>query len=170
MYENRTCCFFGHRKINKTVELTTKLTAIIKNLIENNGVDTFLFGSKSEFDKLCLEAVTEQKEFYPYIKRIYVRAEYQYISDSYKKYLLENYDDTYYPKQIENSGKASYIKRNREMINESMFCVVYYDKNYVPPRRKKSVSDLSDYQPGSGTAIAYEYAEKKEKIIINVFE
>ena len=170
MYENHTCCFFGHRKINKTSELITKLTETIKNLIENKGVDTFLFGSKSEFDKLCLEVVTEQKKKNPYIKRIYVRAEYQYISESYKKYLLKNYDDTYYPKQIENSGKASYVERNQEMINKSRFCVVYYDRNYVPPKRKKSMADLCDYQPKSGTAIAYEYAVKKDKMIINVFE
>ena len=62
-----------------------------------------------------------------------------------------------------------YVERNREMINKSKFCIVYYDENYAPPRRRKSRYDLFDYQPKSGTKLAYDYAVKKEKEIINVF-
>ena len=58
----------------------------------------------------------------------------------------------------------------RKMINKSKFCVVYYDEKYLPPRRKNSRRDLFDYQPRSGTAVAYGYAVKKKKEIINVFE
>ena len=91
-----TCCFFGHRTINESEELKTKLYDMIEKLIIHENVDTFLFGSKSRFDSLCLEIVTKIKEKYPHIKRIYVRAEYPIISNSYKTYLLEIYDDTYY--------------------------------------------------------------------------
>ena len=80
--------------------------------------------------------VTELKEKHPHIKRIYVRAAYQYIDDSYKNYLLESYDDTYYPLHIENAGKASYVERNQEMIDKSKYCVIYYDENYLPKRQK----------------------------------
>ncbi len=86
-------------------------TTII-DLIVNKGVFNFLFGSRSEFDDLCYEVVCELKKEYPYIRRIYVRAEYPYIDDDYKAYLLERYDDTYYPKHIENSGKSAYVERN----------------------------------------------------------
>ena len=75
MKEN-TCCFFGHRKIEDSSELRTKLYDTIEKLIVNENIATFLFGSKSEFDALCHEAVTELKEKYPHIKRVYVRAEY----------------------------------------------------------------------------------------------
>ena len=163
-----TCCFFGHRKIDETEELKNALYGIIEDLIINEKVDTFLFGSKSEFDKQCLKIVTALKEKYPHIKRIYVRAEYQYINDSYRNYLLESYEDTYYPHHIERSGKAAYVERNCEMINNSKFCVVYYDENYLPPRRRNSKRALVDYQPKSGTKIAYEYAIKKGLNIINV--
>jgi len=162
-----TCCFFGHRKIDETEELKNNLNKIIENLIVNEKVNTFLFGSKSEFDRLCLKIVTELKEKYPHIKRIYVRAEYQHINKQYLNYLSESYEDTYYPEQIVNSGRASYAERNQEMINKSKFCVIYYDKNYLPPRRKNSKQDLADYQPKSGTAIAYNYAVKKKREIIN---
>ena len=53
------------------------------------------------------------------------------------------------------------------MIDDSDICVVYYDENYLPLRRKNSPRDISDYQPKSGTRIAYEYAIKKEKRVIN---
>ena len=68
-----TCCFFGHRKIDEMAELKNKLYEIIENLIVNERIDTFLFGSKSAFDDLCHKITTELKEKYPHIKRIYVR-------------------------------------------------------------------------------------------------
>lgn len=166
MEEKKTCCFFGHRKIVAVDGLREKLYEIIENLIIYKYVDTFLFGSKSDFDKLCLAAVTELKEKYPHICRVYIRAEYQHINDDYKAYLLQNYDDTYYPEQISGSGRAAYVERNQIMIDRSDICIVYYNENYLPPERKNSRRDISTYQPKSGTRIAYEYAQKKKKVVI----
>ena len=152
----KTCCFFGHRMINETEELKSKLFEIIEKLIVKNSVDTFLFGSKSRFNSLCQETVTEIKQKYPHIKRVYVRAEFPYISDDYKRYLLENYEDTYFPEKIINSGKAAYIERNCEMIDKSRYCIVYYDEKVAPTTRK------------SGTKIALDYAIRHKKEIINL--
>lgn len=147
-------CFFGHRTINETEELKSKLTKIIEKLIVDQKVDTFLFGSKSQFDSLCLEIVTKIKEKHPNIKRIYVRAEYPYIDDNYKAFVLKSYDDTYYPEKIINSGRAAYVERNYEMVNKSHFCIVYYDEQNVLTTRK------------SGTKIALDYALKQKKKIL----
>ena len=166
--KEKTCCFFGHRKIDETAELKDNLCGIIENLIVNKKVDTFFFGSKSEFDDLCHKTVTELKEKYSYIKRIYVRSAFQHIPDWYEDSLLKHYEGTYFPEHMENAGRASYVERNQEMINHSKFCVVYYDENYLPPRRKNGKRDLFDYQPKSGTAVAYDYAVKKKKEIINL--
>ena len=154
MLIENTCCFFGHRTINETEELKAKLYKTIENLIVNENVDTFLFGSKSRFDSLCLELVTKLKEKYPHIKRIYVRAEFPIISDEYKAYLLKNYEDTYYPENLICAGKAVYVERNIEMINRSLFCIVYYDESNTPTTRK------------SGTKIALAYAIKHQKTIL----
>ena len=167
--KDKTCCFFGHRKIDETEELKNKLSEIIENLIVNENVDTFLFGSKSQFDDLCHKITTELKEKYPHIKRIYVRSAYRYIPDWYEESLLENNEGTYFPEHMGNAGKASYVERNQEMINKSDFCVVYYDENYAPPRRRNSKRDLLDYQPKSGTKVALDYAMKKGICIKNVF-
>ena len=156
MNKQHTCCVFGHRTITETEELHTRLYDIIEKMILRENVDTFLFGSKSRFNDFCFDCVTRIKEKYPHIKRIYVRAEYPYISEHYKNYLLENYEDTYYPEKIIGSGRAVYIKRNYEMINNSHFCIVYYDDKNVPDNRK------------SGTKIALDYAVKKGKHIIKL--
>ena len=161
MQKEQTCCFFGHRKIKETDELKIKLHNAVENLIVNHSVNTFLFDSKSEFDELCHKIVTELKEKYPQIQRVYVRAEYPFVTDSYKKYLLEMYEDTYYPEKIKNAGKSVYVERNSEMVDKSGFCIIYYNEKYAPPKRKNSKRDLTEYQPNSGTKIAYEYAVKK---------
>ncbi len=152
----RTCCFIGHRTINETEELKERLCEIIEKLIVENSVDTFLFGSKSRLNERCLELVTDIKEKYPHIRRVYVRAEYPYISDEYKNYLLEHYEDTYYPERIIGSGRATYVERNCEMIKNSRFCIVCYDGQNAPTTRK------------SGTKIALDYAIKQGREIINV--
>ena len=155
--KNSTCCFVGHRTINETKELKNHLYNEIEALITEKNVYIFLFGSRSEFNTLCYETVSKLKKKYPYIKRIYVRAEYPYIRDSYKKYLLQKYEDTYFPEEILNAGKLRYIKRNAEMIDKSSFGIFYYDKNYLPEKTN------------SGTKIAYNYALKNEMTIINMF-
>ncbi|MBQ8696947.1 MAG: DUF1273 family protein [Clostridia bacterium] len=132
-----------------------KLTETVEKLITDENVDTFLFGSKSRFDSLCLELVTELKEKYPHVKRIYVRAEFPVISDEYKAYLLKSYDDTYYPERIKGSGRLAYVERNCEMIVKSRFCIVYYDDSYAPTDRQ------------SGTKLALDYAVKQGRDIIN---
>ena len=151
-----TCCFFGHRNITETEEVKAKLNAIVEKLIVERQVDTFLFGSKSSFNSLCRETVNKLKEKYPHIKRVYVRAEYPHISEDYKEYLLESYEDTYYPKKILNSGRAVYVLRNYDMIDQSYYCVVYYNELNVSTSHK------------SGTKIALDYAIKKCKNIIRV--
>lgn len=115
----RTCCFLGHREICETEDLKEQLFRGIEQLVVEKNVDTFLFGSKSQFNQLCYDLITKLKETYPYIQRIYVRAEFPTITDSYRKYLLERYEDTYYPQDIVGAGKAVYVKRNKIMIEKN---------------------------------------------------
>ena len=152
---NNTCCFFGHREINETEELKAVITETVERLITEEKADTFLFGSKSRFDSLCLEILTLLKEKYPHIKRVYVRAEFPDITEDYMAYLMTLYDDTYYPENLRGAGRTSYVKRNREMIDRSRFCVIYFNEGNAPSTRK------------SGTELALNYAVKKKREIIN---
>lgn len=125
--------FIGHRKIQNSELLTEQIKQTVLNLIDEKQVDTFLFGSRSAFDDLCLETVTEIKKLRPHIKRIYVRAAYPYIDSAYEAYLLKFYDATYIPDKIENAGKAAYVEHNEYMIDKADVCIFYYNENYQPP-------------------------------------
>ena len=153
MMQNKSCCFFGHREINETDELRERVTAVIERLIKEDNVDTFLFGSKSRFDSLSLELVTELKQKYPHIRRIYVRAEFPVISDRYMEYLLNYYDETYYPEKINCSGRAAYVERNCEMIDKSRFCVIHYNESEAPVYRKSGTKKALDYATVKGRKI-----------------
>jgi len=153
-----TVAFIGHRKIENTAELKEQLQKTIEEVMIREGADTFLFGSRSEFDKLCYEVVTKLKERYFHIRRVYVRAEYEVISESYNKFLLSSYEETFYPDQVHGAGALSYIKRNQVMIDRSDLLIVYYNEHYKPKTSKKS-----------GTKIAVEYAQRMTKRFINLY-
>jgi len=162
-------CFIGHRSIEKSQKLKCLLRKTVLELI-NKGVKRFLFGSMSEFDNLSWEIVTELKRTYPDIERVYVRSSYQYIDKSYEEYLLNSYEETYFPLKIEKAGKYSYVERNYEMIDNSTYCVFYYNENYMPTLNCQIKKNMSISQKrNSGTKIAYNYAVKKKKKIINLY-
>lgn len=173
MEKHKVCSFFGHRKIEETKELKIRLQSVIVNLIENEDVKVFLFGSKSDFDFLCHDIVTELKKAYPHIQRFAytcksekctLESERAYWEEIYSFFKKRPVTLLGVEKEIEHktkysAGRASYVERNQAMINDSDFCVFYYNKNYIPTTKSKS-----------GTKIAYEYAIRKKKKIINLFK
>lgn len=160
------CCFIGHRFIDITEELEHKLKTLMVYFITVKQVKIFLFGSKSEFNDFALKLILELKKQYKFIRIVYVRAEYPNITDEYKSYLLKTYDDTVYPTFLSNAGKAAYIERNKFMIEKSNYCVFFYNENYVP--KKKSYRKTMSLK--SGTQIAFDYALKCKKVVINLFQ
>lgn len=157
--------FIGHRTIKYSIELETALKESILSLIMS-GAKTFLFGSKSDFDTLALKVVSELKKEYPYIKRVYVRAEYPTLSELNKKILMKNYEQTIYPEKVRDAGRGCYIERNKYMIDHSDLCIFYYEEDYELP--KKQIGTKS-YVRRSGTALMIEYAKANNKkyIVIN---
>ena len=173
METHKACSFFGHRDVKETANLKARLKSVIVKLIESENVNVFLFGSRSTFDLLCHNIVTNLKTRYPQIqRRAYTcrsetctlekeRAYWEEIYSHVKKHpvTLLGVEEEIEHKTKWTSGKAQYVERNQAMINDSDFCVFYYDKNYVPLSKSKS-----------GTKIAYEYALRKKKNIINLFK
>ena len=177
-----SCCFIGHRKVNCSEDLRQKVSEIVESLFVKNNVTRFLFGSRSEFNTLCLDIVSELKKKHPTIIRIDYstghelamletdRKSWEKIfsliptKDSKRLYVVEEIIH----KTRYDSGRASYVERNQEMIDDSDYCIFYYDQNYLPPPRRLKGA-MTTYQTKSGTRIAYEYAKRKKKHIINVF-
>lgn len=180
--KNKTCCFIGHREIKITEELKKEICGYIENLIVKENVKVFLFGSKSEFDYLCLKIVTELKEKYKDIKRVEYTCKSENVileserekweriySDLEKRevYLL-GVEEEYEHERKYTAGKAAYVERNEAMIDDSDYCIFYYNENYVPLQSKDK--GIISSRPKSGTAIAYKYAKRKKKIIKNFYK
>ena len=187
--EGKVCCFIGHRKIERTDEMVERLKDIINDLIFNKGVKTFLFGSRSQFDDLCHEIVTELQKKNPQIKRIMYTCRSEYavkkeekedLEKSWSNLLkrdvkLKDYDGEMMSERLLLAGKASYVERNQDMIDTSDYCVFYYNSEYQPPKRKYSKRDVSEYQAKSGTELAFDYANQRKRSgkdisVINIFE
>ena len=134
----KTCSFFGHRDIKQTEELKQQVRKTVERLIVAERVDTFLFGSRSNFDELCHIVVSELKEKYPYIRRIAYLCKHETaclvgagtsltkkIKDiTGRDELVLEYEEIEKPDRVVSAGKAAYLERNQEMIDISDFCVL----------------------------------------------
>ena len=150
--------FIGHRSIKNIESVKERLTECLNALI-GEGVDTFLFGSVGDFNWLCYEVVSELKERYQHIRRVYVRAEYDVVSEDYVEYLYSHYEDSFFPGKVLKAGARSYVVRNQVMIEKCDVLVTNCDVNYKAPRNTKS-----------GTIMAVAYAMRKKKRVINLFD
>ena len=166
----KACSFFGHRDTLQTEQLKQKVKETVERLIVEEGVDTFLFGSRSNFDELCHIVVTELKEKYPYIQRIAYLCKHESgcLAGEGKKeqcrikeltgreVYVPEYEDIKKSSRVNSAGRASYVERNYWMIGDSDFTIISIKKNYL---FGKSIS---------GTALVYKDALKKNVIILEV--
>ena len=75
----------------------------------------------------------------------------------------KDFDGSMMSDRLWSAGKASYVERNQDMINASDYCVFYYNPQYLPPKRRYSKRDISEYQPKSGTQLAFDYANQRKR-------
>jgi len=182
--KGKRCCFIGHRTLEVTDELISRLKQEIEILILS-GVTHFLFGTRSEFNSLCHKIVSDLKQSYPQIVRIAYTTFHECVVlqnevEKYERMMtrfwkrdvhLEGYEEEITSEALRKSGRATYVERNQTMIDDSDFCIFYYDENYRPQRRELSHKYLNKVLSSaqSGTALAFRYALSKNKRIINVF-
>lgn len=168
--ESMKVAFIGHRNAPETIK--ERLAEVVKTLIEKEYADTFLFGSRSAFNSMCYEIVSDFKKAYPHIRRVYVRGEYDY-PDIYVDYLLKYYEETFFPDRVRGAGVLSYVVRNQILVNMCDVLVAYCDFGYEPPAQKDYVGIAPVCivrKKKSGTIMAMSYAQQKKKTIINLFE
>ena len=133
------------------------MTDIVTALIVKETADTFLFGSRGEFNRLYHDVVSQLKAQYTHIRRVYVRAEYDY-GDKFTDYLFAGYEETFFPDKVRGAGLLSYVIRNQVMVDMSDVLITFCDINYKPAKTN------------SGTVTVTLYAQKKQKRIINLCE
>ena len=154
-----TSCFFtGHRILMISDNLTKRLTAALKDLIER-GVKDFYAGGAMGFDMLCEKTVLSLKEDYPHIKLHLVlpcppeeqcarwiqeqKAEYCRIYDLADS--VELTSDTYFDGCMK--------KRNARLTELGDTCVCYWDHGFH-----------------SGTYQTIRMAMEKGMVILNLYK
>ncbi len=150
----KVCSFFGHREICITEELKNKLRDVIESLITKENFGIFFFGGFGKFDDLCHEIVTELKNKYSFIKRMYVCEDYKFVDRPHKrpKWLTkEDYEEFIYLDMKYTGFYQRIYFRNLDMIEQSDFIIFYVNNT-----------------ENSGVYKAMQYARRKKKTFINV--
>ena len=141
----KTCSFFGHRDTEQSEELKQKVKDIVERLIVEESVDTFLFGSRSNFDELCHIVVTELKEKYPYIRRIAYLCKHesgclvgagmelkQRIKDlTGREVYVGEYEEIKESIRVNSARRACYVERNYWMLGDSDFAIISIKKIFI---------------------------------------
>lgn len=147
MCEHNCCSFFGHSKITITNELKNKLYTILENLIINENITHYCFGGLGEFDELCWQIVTDLKNKYTHIKRIYFTQ-----STRPPKWLKENEYEQIINLDLDYDFWYTRIYfRNCEIVNRSNIVIFYVN-----------------HTEQSGAFKMLKYAIRKKKRYINL--
>lgn len=141
-----SCTFFGHRIINKDIK--DLLTRQIENLIAEYGVNVFYVGNNGQFDHLVATVLREVKLHNPQILYWIVLA---YLPEKKQEYNPLSDIETIYPEGLEYTPRHFAIsKRNQWMVQQSDYVIAYVE------------------HPFGGAAQFTEYAQKKNRMVINL--
>ena len=148
-----TVSFFGHRYIERGIEIENRLDKLLHDLIMQKEYIEFLIGREGEFDILASAAIKRAINKYAYgnthftLVLPYMKAEYR---DNEKEF-LDYYDevDVCYESSIAHPKGAIQI-RNRSMVDRSDLVVCYVQHN------------------SGGAYRTLQYAAKQGKRIINI--
>ena len=138
----KSCSFFGHRDAPQTDELKQKVREIVERLILEEEVDTFLFGSRSNFDELCHIVVTELKEKYPYIRRVAYLCKHETAclvgagmeeqrrikEIAGRDVYVREFEDIKKSDRVNSAGRAAYVERNQWIIDNSDFVLFFLNR------------------------------------------
>ena len=127
---------------NWTTELQERLRDVLCNLVVRQGAFIFLFANVGDFEDYCYEIVTKLKKRFPYVERHYYHGGCDY-DKGYVDYMADLYDNLHFPPM---GAQLSQHMRTCTMI------------------------DICDILVTCGAVWAEEYALKKKKRIINIFQ
>lgn len=135
------CTFFGHADAPESIE--KELEKVIAELIEKSGADTFYVGTHGNFDKMVYKVLLRLSDVYPI--KFYV------VLSSMPTKKTVTYKETIVPEGIEAVPPRFGIDyRNRWMVKNSEYVITFVNR------------------PFGGAAKYKQYAEKQNKIVINI--
>ena len=149
---HKSCSCFGTTKLPITEELKQKAKAVILDLLVK-GFRIFYFGGFGEFDDMCYQIVSEFKEQYQDIHRIFCVADPRWTRISKRPRWLneETYEEIVYLDLDFDWWYQRIYFRNCEMINRSDFVIFFAQEDN-----------------NSGAYKALKHAKLKKKEYINL--
>ena len=125
----KTCSFFGHREIEVSENWKSELKNKLENLIKNENFGVFYFGGFGKFDELCHQVVSELKQKYNHIKRIFCLADPRHLRVSKRPTWLtqDDYEEFVYLDLNFDWWYQRIYFRNIEMINQSDYVIFYVE-------------------------------------------
>lgn len=132
MLNTYTVSFFGHREIEKPIEIEKKLDKLLYELITTKEYVEFLVGRDGEFDRLVSSAIRRAVKDYScgntwfVLVLPYMRAEYR----NNEKYFMDYYDEVEICAESSDVHFKSAIQaRNRSMVDRSdlVVCCIQHD-------------------------------------------
>ena len=150
-----------------------KVVAKVEKLIIEQGAEEFVFAMISCFVDLCWVAVTELKEKYPQIKRIY-RGMMAKPKARIKNMLNKCFEECTFPKDNKGMGFYRSLIISESLIDESDYIIAYYDEYLATPYKYYEDVSITMKDNGtkaqSGTKISLNYAFRNDKKFDNIFE
>ncbi|MDD6060770.1 MAG: hypothetical protein PUB97_10420 [Ruminococcus sp.] len=117
-----TVSFFGHREVERALEIESRLDLLLHDLITQKKYVEFLIGRDGEFDLLAASAIRRAVRQYGYgntsliLVLPYMKAEYRDNEQSY----LDYYDEIAICAESSDAHYKSAIQvRNRSMVDRS---------------------------------------------------
>lgn len=155
-----TVSFFGHREVERTAEIESKLDQLLHDLITQKQYVEFLVGRDGEFDLMAASAIRRAVKQYGYgntsliLVLPYMKAEYRDNEQSYLSY----YDEVEIcADSSEVHYKSAIQVRNRCMVDRSdlvVCCIQHksggaYKTVQYAEKCKKEIMNLSGCKSGS---------------------
>ncbi len=151
----QTVSFFGHWNTEENENLVRHMKLVVEKLIKNYNIKYFLFGGLGNFDEIAWKVVTNLKEKYPHIQRIFIVSDVRQLRISKSPHWLNN-SNFESIQDIPISYPGFYRRiffRNLAMMEISDIVLFY-----VQPRQN------------SGAYKTYEQAKRMKKTIFNFYE
>lgn len=129
---DQSCCFTGHRVVEKPWDIEARLFCEVETLINIRGVTCFWAGGALGFDTMAAECVLALKGKYPFIKLCLAlpckNQSEKWTERDRLKYndILEKADVVCYASDRYTSGCMH--KRNDFMVSNSRYCICYLRK------------------------------------------
>ena len=138
--------FFGHRDAPQSIR--PALQAVLTELIEQHGADTFFVGNQGAFDLTVQSVLRDLKQHYPHIRCFLVLAYMpgkKPVSSSLGEW------ETLFPETLETiPPRFAIVHRNRWMAEHADTVIAYV------------------CTPGGGAAAAVQFAKKRGKTLLNL--